>query len=90
VPTPRQLASAWLRIAELRLPRTAVPNGVLESVEDLVARWDSMGYGGITRYAYSLSPAERRQQAAAINSMLAAVQDAIATATDNVLIPTDD
>jgi len=90
VPTAQQLASAWLRIAELRLPRKAVPNQVLEIVEDLVARWESMGYGGVTRYAYALSPAERRQQAEAIRSMLASVQDAIRTAADGVLLPTDD
>jgi len=89
-PTAQQLASAWLRIAELRLPRKAVPNAVLETVEDLVARWDSMGYGGMTRYAYSLSPAERRQQAELIRSMLATVLDAMDSAPDRVLVPTDD
>ena len=90
VPTAQQLASAWLRIAELRLPRKAVPNSVLETIEDLVARWDAMGHGGLTRYAYSLTPAGRRQHADKIRSMLAAVQDAIAVAGEHVLVPTDD
>ncbi len=89
VPTAQQLASAWFRIAELRLPRKAVPNSVLEVVEELVARWDSMGYGGVTRYAYALSPAERHREAEAIKSMLAAVRDAISTAPDTALMPTD-
>lgn len=89
-PTAQQLAAAWLRIAELRLPRKAVPNSVLETVEDLVTRFDAMGYGGVTRYAYSLSPADRRQQADVIRSMLASVRGAISSATDDVLMPTDD
>ena len=89
VPTAQQLAAAWLRIAELRLPRKAVPNGVLETIEDLVTRWDTVGYGGLTRYAYSLTPAERRTHADLIKSMLAAVRDAMASASDGVLVPTD-
>jgi len=89
VPTPQQLAAAWMRIAELRLPRKAVPSEVLEQVEDLVTRWDAMGYGGLTRYAYSLTPAERRTQADLITSMLAAVRDAMNRASDGVLVPTD-
>ena len=89
-PTAQQLAAAWLRIAELRLPRKAVPNSVLETIEDLVARWDAMGDSGVTRYAYSLSPADRRRQADLIRSMLASVQVAISSASDNVLVPTDD
>jgi hypothetical protein len=76
VPNPQQLSSAWVRIAELRLPRMAVPRDVLESVESLVSRWDSMGTDGMQKYAYVLSAEERSAEAERIRAMLAAVKEA--------------
>lgn len=88
--SPQQLASAWMRVAELRLPRKAVPNEVLEKIEDLVSRWDAMNPGGITRYAYALAPAERKAEALAIRQMFTSVQDAIRTSGSDIYVPTDD
>ena len=53
--TPQALAAAWTRVAELRLPRKAVPGPVLTAIEDLVVEWGAQGMGGIARYAYSLT-----------------------------------
>ena len=53
--TPQALAAAWTRVAELRLPRKAVPGPVLTAIEDLVVEWGAQGMGGIARYAYSLN-----------------------------------
>jgi hypothetical protein len=89
-PTAQQLAAAWSRVAELRLPRQAVPNAVLEVVEDLVTWWDTFGYGGLSRCAYSLSPEERRMEAMRIEAMLATVTECIHTADDVASVPSDD
>ena len=77
--TPTALTSAWTRIAELRLPRKAVPQVVLSEVEDLVIRWDQHavnGSGGIASCAYALSEVERSREAGRIRSMLAAAEAA--------------
>jgi hypothetical protein len=39
----QRLAAAWTRIAELRFPRKAVPQQVLDAIEDLVLRWSREG-----------------------------------------------
>ena len=61
--TAQALAAAWTRIAELRLPRKAVPGPVLSAIEDLVVEWGAQGMGGIARYAYSLTPDEMEREA---------------------------
>jgi hypothetical protein len=66
----QRLAAAWTRIAELRLPRKAVPNAVLDEVERLVGIWDGYGQGGIARYAYSLSGAEVEREQRRLERML--------------------
>ena len=79
-PTPQALAAAWTRIAELRLPRKAVPGPVLDAVEDLVVAWGSHGMGGIARHAYALSGDERGREAERIRDMLSATEVAAASA----------
>ena len=77
--TPAALASAWTRIAELRLPRKAVPQAVLSELEDLVIRWDRHavnGFGGISACAYALSDRERLREAGRIRAMLSAAESA--------------
>lgn len=74
--TPQALASAWTRIAELRLPRKAVPAEVLREIETLVVAWGSHGMGGIAAQAYSLSVEEREREAERIRQMLAVVEAA--------------
>ena len=73
------LILAWTRIAELRLPRKAVPTNVLRDVEALVDAWDAQGVGAISGYAYSLSEAELAQETARLQRMLS---DCRAAATD--------
>ncbi len=77
---PASLASAWTRIAELRLPRKAVPAPVLREIEELVVAWGSHGIGGISAHAYSLSEAEREVEAERIRRMLALTESAAASA----------
>ncbi len=79
-PTPQGLAAAWTRVAELRLPRKAVPGPVLSVIEDLVVEWDSHGMGGIARHAYSLTPAEIESEAERIRDMLTNAEAAAASA----------
>ncbi len=78
--TPQALAAAWTRIAELRLPRKAVPGPVLDAIEDLVVEWGSRGMGGIARYAYSLTPDEVEREGERIREMLDATRAAAASA----------
>lgn len=78
--TPQALAAAWTRIAELRLPRKAVPGPVLDTIEDLVVEWGSRGMGGIARYAYSLTPDEVEREGERIREMLEATRAAAASA----------
>ena len=70
--SPQQrLAAAWTRVAELRLPRKAVPNAVLDEIERLVAIWDTFGQGGIARYAYTLNEEQIEREANRVKKMLA-------------------
>lgn len=77
------LTSAWTRIAELRLPRKAVPAAVLDEIEDLVVVWGAHAMGGIAAHAYSLSDEEREQQAERIRAMLVTARAAAASAPDS-------
>ena len=87
--TPQALAAAWTRIAELRLPRKAVPGPVLHEIEDLVVAWGSQGMGGIAAHAYSLGAEEREQQAERIRRMLAITEQAAASAPPSPLYETE-
>ena len=78
--TPQVLSAAWTRIAELRLPRKAVPAPVLHEIEELVIAWGSHGMGGIAAHAYSLDADEREREAARIREMLAATEAAASNA----------
>ncbi len=77
------LTSAWTRIAELRLPRKAVPAAVLDEIEDLVVVWGAHDIGGISAHAYSLSGEEREQQAERIRAMLVTARAAAASSPDS-------
>ena len=69
--TPQgQLAAAWTRVAELRLPRKAVPATVLAEIEDLLLDWDRFRPDGIRRYAMSLSDDAVAQEKKRIERML--------------------
>ncbi len=78
--SPQALAAAWTRIAELRLPRKAVPAAVLGEIEELVVAWDSHGMGGIVRHAWTLTPDEIEREAGRIRRMLADAEAAAAGA----------
>jgi hypothetical protein len=85
----QRLAAAWTRIAELRLPRKAVPNRVLDEVEYLVGIWDSYGQGGIARYAFALSDEQIEREHRRIARML---ELALAASSDDfplTLVPTE-
>ena len=88
-PTPQALAAAWTRIAELRLPRKAVPGPVLDAIEDLVVEWGAQGMGGIARHAYSLTPDELEREGERIRDMLAATQGAAASAPPGPIFLTE-
>jgi len=79
-PGAAALVVAWTRIAELRLPRKAVPGAVLDQIEALVAVWGSHATGGIAQHAYALSEDERAVEAARIRGMLSATEAAAANA----------
>ena len=87
--TPQALAAAWTRIAELRLPRKAVPTPVLSEIEDLVVTWGSQGIGGIAAHSYALSEAERNREAQRIREMLRATEHAAANAPITPLYETE-
>ena len=78
--TPQALAAAWTRIAELRLPRKAVPAPVLAEIEELVVVWGSHGMGGIAAHAYALGATDREREAQRIRVMLRATEDAVNSA----------
>ena len=88
-PTAQALAAAWTRIAELRLPRKAVPGPVLSAIEDLVVEWGAQGMGGIARYAYSLTPDEMEREAERIRDMLTKTQAAAASAPPGPIFLTE-
>ncbi len=88
--TPQQrLAAAWTRIAELRLPRKAVPNAVLDEVERLVAAWDGFGNGGIVKQAYALSDAGVDREIGRILWMLQQTEAASSGAFPIEMVPTE-
>ena len=87
--TPQSLAAAWTRIAELRLPRKAVPGPVLHEIEELVAAWGSHGIGGIAAQAYSLGEVEREREAERIREMLAITEAAAGNAPTLPLYETE-
>ncbi len=87
--TPQALAAAWTRVAELRLPRKAVPGPVLTAIEDLVVEWGAQGMGGIARYAYSLTPAEMEREAERIRDMLSNAEAAAASAPPGPIFLTE-
>lgn len=87
--TPQALAAAWTRIAELRLPRKAVPGPVLDAIEDLVVEWGARGMGGIARYAWSLTPDEAEREGERIREMLAATEAAAASAPPGPIFLTE-
>lgn len=88
--TPQQqLAAAWTRIAELRLPRKAVPNAVLDEIERLVIIWDSLGQGGIIKQAYALSDAGAARERGRIEWMLMQAEAASAEQFPIEMVPTE-
>ena len=87
--TPQALAAAWTRIAELRLPRKAVPGPVRHEIEELVVEWGSQGIGRIAAQAFSLGAAEREREAERIRRMLAITEAAAANAPPAPLYETE-
>ncbi len=88
--TPQQrLAAAWTRIAELRLPRKAVPIAVLDEVERLVGIWDGYGHDGIFRHAYIQTDDEVRRARETIAWMLREAEESAAMGYTEELVPTD-
>ena len=87
--TPQGLAAAWTRVAELRLPRKAVPGEVLDEVEALAVAWGAHGMNGIARHAYALAPDEREREAERLRAMLAATLAAAADAPAVALYPSE-
>jgi len=88
-PPAQRLAAAWTRVAELRLPRKAVPGPVLAEVERLVALWDAHAPGGIGRYAATLSPERVEHEARLIGWMLDETEAAAQDAPAEPLVPTE-
>lgn len=87
--SPQTLIAAWTRIAELRLPRKAVPAPVLRELEALVVDWGTRGIGGIAAHAYSLTDEQRSIEAQRIHAMLAATETAAANAPTIPLYQTE-
>ena len=88
--TPQQrLAAAWTRIAELRLPRKAVPTAVLDEIERLVGIWDGYGQGGIARAAFTLTDQEVAHERQCLAAMLLATQAASDDDFPLTLLPTE-
>lgn len=88
--TPQQrLGAAWTRIAELRLPRKAVPNSVLDEIERLVGLWDSHGYGAIMGAAYAQSDSAVERERRCIARMLEETEAAAALGFIQEVVPTE-
>ncbi len=88
--TPQQrLAAAWTRIAELRLPRKAVPAAVLAEIERLVEIWDRAGTGGIARAAFALGEAAVAAETQRIRGMLALAESALVGAAPEPRVPSE-
>lgn len=88
-PAPAALAAAWTRVAELRLPRKAVPAEVLDEVEALAVAWSAHGMGGIARHAWALAPGERAREGERLRAMLAATLAAAADAPAHPRYPSE-
>jgi hypothetical protein len=84
----QQLAAAWTRLAELRLPRKAVPVAVLDDIEELLLEWDRFQPDGIRRRAMSLSESEVLRERGRIAAMLD-VTIAAADAGAPAAVPTE-
>ena len=84
-----RLAAAWTRIAELRLPRKAVPVAVLDEIEALVALWDGYGRDGILRHAFSRTDAQVDQAAKRIAWMLGETEASAALGYTQELVPSE-
>ncbi len=84
-----RLAAAWTRIAELRLPRKAVPMTVLDEIERLTLAWAAAGRNGIGRYARSLSDAETAREAGRIVWMLREAERVAALDFPYEVVPTE-
>lgn len=88
--TPAQrLAAAWTRVAELRLPRKAVPGPVLDAIEGLVMTWERYEPGGIGRYAGSLGVEGIAMEAARLRWMLAEVEREMVLGHPSEVVPTE-
>jgi hypothetical protein len=89
--TPQaRLAAAWTRIAELRLPRKAVPARVLDEIETLVARWDTYGDGNpIARHAATLTDPEVETERERIAWMLRRTEAAANLGYTTAAVPTE-
>jgi hypothetical protein len=88
--TPQQrLGAAWTRIAELRLPRKAVPNSVLNTIEELMLAWDRFAPDGIKRYARTLSDEEVDREAGRIAWMLRETEAAANRGYTNEVVTTE-
>ena len=85
----QRLAAAWTRIAELRLPRKAVPSNVLDSIETLVIAWERYEPGGIGRYAASLDAVGIVQEAGRIRWMLSEVEREMVLGHRIEVVPTE-
>jgi hypothetical protein len=88
-PNHQRLAAAWTRIAELRLPRKAVPNAVLDEIEELCLHWDLFPDRGISQYAASLSEEQVRSEIDRIAQMLRDVEEAVALGYTVEVVPTE-
>ena len=90
VGTPQQcLAAAWRRIAELRFPRKAVPQQVLNEVEELLGLWERSGPGGPESYAYSLSEEQILAEHERLKKMLRWTKEAAAQGPEQPLVETE-
>lgn len=89
--TPQsRMAAAWTRIAELRLPRKAVPSRVLDEIETLVACWDTYDHGnGIARHAATLTDLEVETERERIVWMLRRTEAAAALGYTTEAVPTE-
>ncbi len=88
--TPQsRLTAAWTRIAELRLPRKAVPSRVLDELEALVTAWDSYTANGIARHAATLSAADVETERERIAWMLRRTEAAAALGYTTEVVPTE-
>ncbi len=88
--TPQtRLAAAWTRIAELRLPRKAVPSRVLDELEEIIVAWDGYAANGIGRHAATLTEAEVETERERIAWMLRRTEAAAGLGYTVEVVPTE-